>query len=153
LSLWVCGEWCTACGRVRRATWNLVSFVPSSSFSVFLALAVRALCSSSCRYPSLLPRCFACRTPPAAALLSRAGSSVPPCLLPPPFLRVGPVPRAAAPLSPYISCLFCARLAAHSRPCPYTALSIDGLRGADLTERPRAPCDALVGAQLRAAWT
>ena len=75
----VCGRWGVLdgglgrCGRVvygmrSCAAGYLVSFVPSSSFSVFLALAVRALCPSSCRHPTLLRPSQPCRPLPASVL-------------------------------------------------------------------------------------
>ena len=70
----------------------------------------------------------------AAALRHSASSSHAAfCCLPRPLRRVRlpalipsassawPAPRAVAPLSPCISCLFCARLAARSQLCPCTA--------------------------------
>ena len=65
----VVGVWCTACGRVRRATWS-PSCLPCPLLSVSFASAVRAPClSSSCRRPSSFRLLLACRlllSPPSA---------------------------------------------------------------------------------------
>ena len=83
----VVGVWCTACGRVRRATWSPSRF-PCLLPSVFLASAVRALrFSSSCRRPSSLRLLLVCRRPPLAPSAPACVSVSP--LLPPPLLLRG----------------------------------------------------------------
>ena len=47
-----------------------------------------------------------------------------------------PAPRAVAPLSPCISCPFCARLAAPSQPCPCTSTTSNCYTRKQLSESP-----------------
>ena len=82
----VCGRWGVLdgglgrCGRVvygmrSCAAGYLVSVVPSSSFSVFLAPAVRALCPSSCRHhpPLRFSHAALCRPPGSLAARTACG--------------------------------------------------------------------------------
>ena len=114
------------CGRVMHgvrscAAGYLVSVALSLSSFVRLPRSCRSRAAPLLAMSPPLIAPPPPRVPPSAALPFRSGVRV---RLPAPTPSASsacPVPRAVAPLSPCISCLFCARLAARSQLCPCTA--------------------------------